>query len=404
MPQADESPERRRLREDARAFFREHRPADPGWKLPQTFLEVESERQLRYLQAWQRRVYEAGLLGVEWPEAYGGRGLPSGSQRVIAEEMTGAGVPFMVNHIGLAWAGPTIMASGTEAQKQRYLKPLLSCEEVWCQGFSEPGSGSDLASLRTSAARRGDNYVVSGHKVWTTQALWADWMILLARTDPMAPRYHGLSYFLFPMKSKGVEIRPLVKMTGEGGFNQVLFEDVEIPSSSLLGREGDGWQLAIMTLTFERGAAEGSALGGLVGLSDGVSRLVELARAARRDGRPAIEDPYVRDRLAQLSIEEEALFASAYRYKVPGLVEDRPMAIPFMAKLAATEFAQRLAAFAQEIEGPAAQYAFGAERALHGGYWQRAYMNSFGFTIGGGTSEIQRNIIGERVLGLAKSK
>jgi alkylation response protein AidB-like acyl-CoA dehydrogenase len=193
-------------------------------------------------------------------------------------------------------------------------------------------------------------------------------------------------------------------MTGEGGFNQVLFEDVEIPPSSLLGREGDGWQLAIMTLTFERGAAEGSALGGLVGLSDGVSRLVELARAARRDGRPAIEDPYLRDRLAQLSIEEEALFASAYRYKVPGLVEDRPMAIPFMSKLAATEFAQRLAALAQEIEGPAAHYAFGAERSIDNGYWQRAYMNSFGFTIGGGTSEIQRNIIGERVLGLAKSK
>lgn len=404
MSPPEESPTRRQLRKDARAFFHERRPTAPGWKLPQTFLEVESERQFRYLQAWQREVYEAGFLGVEWPEAYGGRGMEPGSQRVIAEEMARAGAPFMVNHIGLAWAGPTIMAAGTEAQKQRYLKPILACEEAFCQGFSEPGAGSDLASLRTTATRRGDRYVVSGHKVWTTQALWADWMILLARTDPTAPRYSGISYFLFPMKSRGVEIRPLVKMTGEGGFNQVLFEDVEVPATCLLGAEGDGWQLAMMTLMFERGAAEGSALGGAVGLSDGVERLVALARTARRDGRPAAEDPYLRDRIAELAIEEEALQASAYRYKVPGLIEDRPTAIPFMAKVAATEFSQRLAALAQEIEGPAAQYAFGAERALEHGYWRRAYMNSFGFTIGGGTSEIQRNLIGERVLGLAKSK
>lgn len=404
MSRSEETPERRRLREDARAFFRANRPADPGFKLPQTFLEVESQPQLRYLQAWQRAVYDAGFLGVEWPEAYGGRGLPSGSQRVIAEEMVRAGVPFMVNHIGLAWVGPTLLAAGTEDQRRRHLRPILSCEEIWCQGFSEPGAGSDLASLRTRAERRSDHYILNGHKVWTTQALWADWMILLARTDPDAPRYHGISYFLFPMKSKGVEIRPLVKMTGEGGFNQVLFDDVEVPASCLLGAEGDGWRLAIMTLAFERGAAEGSALGGPVGLGGGVERLVALARASRRNGRPASEDPYLRDRIAQLAIEEEALRASAQRYKVPGLTEDRPMALPFMAKVASCEHSQRLAALAQEIEGPAAQYAFGAEHALENGHWQRAYMNSFGFTIGGGTSEIQRNIIGERVLGLAKSK
>jgi alkylation response protein AidB-like acyl-CoA dehydrogenase len=252
--------------------------------------------------------------------------------------------------------------------------------------------------------RRGDRYVVSGHKVWTTQALWADWMILLARTDPDAPRYAGLSYFLFPMKSRGVEIRPLVKMTGEGGFNQVLFDEVDIASSCILGREGDGWQIAMMTLMFERGAAEGSAIGGAVGLGENVDRLVALARASRRDGRPAALDPYIRDRIAQLAIDEEALFACAYRYKIPGLVEERPMAIPFMAKLVGSEYMQRLGALAQEIEGPFAQYAFGAERAIENGYWQRAYMNSFGFTIGGGTSEIQRNLIGERVLGLAKSR
>jgi alkylation response protein AidB-like acyl-CoA dehydrogenase len=310
----------------------------------------------------------------------------------------------MVNYNGLAWAAPTILQTGTEEQKKRYLKKILSGEEVWCQGFSEPGSGSDLASLRTTAVRKGDQYVVNGHKVWTTQAMWAEWMILLARTDPAAPKYDGISYFLFPMKSKGVEIRPLVKMTGEGGFNQVLFDNVEIPASCLLGKEGQGWQLAITTLMFERGASEGSGGGSSSTIGEPISRLVELARKCRRDGRPALEDPYVRDRLAQLATEEEALVACARRYKVPGLVEDRPLAIPFMGKLVGSEYVQRMAAFAQEVQGADAQYWFGAERAIENGFWQRAHMNTFGFTIGGGTSEIQRNIIGERILGLAKSR
>lgn len=395
--------DKRRLREKARVFFEENRPADPGFKLPQTFLEVESEPQFLFLKAWQKKVYDAGLLGVEWPEAYGGRGMPPGSQRVVAEEMARAGVPFIVNRIGLDWAGPTIMAVGTEEQKRRYLPPILRCDEVWCQGFSEPGAGSDLASLRTSAARRGDVYVVNGHKVWTTQALWADFMILLARTDPAAPKHAGISYFLMPMKSKGVSVRPLVKMTGEGGFNQVLFDDVEIPASSLLAQEGDGWKLATMTLAFERGASEGSATGGALAMGESVAGLVGLAKKVFRDGRKASEDPWIRDRIADLAIEEEALRAAALRAKVPGLVSERPLAVPFLAKLVSTEFGQKLAALGQEIEGPLAQYAFGAERAEENGHYQRAYMNSFGFTIGGGTSEIQRNLVGERILGLPKT-
>jgi alkylation response protein AidB-like acyl-CoA dehydrogenase len=403
MAEQAETIDRRKLAEEVRTWIAKNRPPDPGFKLPQTFLEVESEEQFKYLQAWQRKVYEAGYLGVEWPEAYGGRGLPAGTQRAIDQEVGRAGLPFMVNYIGLAWAGPTIMQWGTEAQKERYLKKILSCEEVWCQGFSEPGSGSDLASLTTSAVKKGDRYLINGHKVWTTQAEWADWMVLLARTDPEERKYDGISYFLFPMKSKGVEIRPLVKMTGEGGFNQVVFEDVEIPAFCLLGKEGQGWQLAIATLMFERGASEGSA-GGSSMIGAPVKRLIALAGNSRRGGRPALEDPYVRDRIAQLAIEETALFACSKRYKIAGLVEDRPTAIPFMGKLVASEFVQRLTGFAQEIQGPSAQYGFGAERAQENGFWQRAYMNTFGFTIGGGTSEIQRNIIGERILGLAKSK
>ncbi len=404
MTPIEESQEQSRLREEVRAWLAANRPPDPGFKLPQTFLEVESERQFVYLRDWQRKVFDAGFLGIEWPKAYGGGEMATGAQRVVTEEMSHAGVPFMVNYIGLAWAGPTIMHAGTEEQKKRYLRNILSAEEVWCQGFSEPGSGSDLASLSTSAIKQGETYAINGHKVWTTQAVWANMMILLARTDPGAPKYDGISYFLFPMKSRGVEIRPLVKMTGEGGFNQVLFDDVKIPASCLLGREGQGWQLAILTLTLERGAAEGSGGGMSSAIGEPVGRLVHLARKSVRDGRPAIEDPWVRDRIAQFAIEEEALLACSRRYKVPGLVEDRPLAIPFMGKVVASEFAQRMAAFAQEIQGPSAQYWLGAERSIESGFWQRAYMNTFGFTIGGGTSEIQRNIIGERILGLAKSK
>ena len=403
MSEKNQSVEKQKLREDVRAWLKDNRPPDPGFKLPQTFLEVESEDQFRYLQAWQRKVYDAGFLGVEWPEEFGGRDLPSGSQRAIDQAMAHADLPFMVNYIGLAWAGATIMQNGTEGQKKRYLKKILTCEEVWCQGFSEPGSGSDLASLSTAAVKKGETYIINGHKVWTTQAMWADWMILLARTDPEARKYDGISYFLFPMKSKGVEIRPLVKMTGEGGFNQVLFEDVEIPASSLLGSEGQGWQLAIATLMFERGAAEGSA-GGSAAMGQPVKRIIELAKVSRRGGGPAIEDPWVRDRIAQLAIEEAALYACARRYKIPGLVEDRPNAVPFMGKLVGSEFLQKITGFANEVQGPAAQYWYGADRAIENGFWQRAYMNTFGFTIGGGTSEIQRNIIGERILGLAKSK
>jgi alkylation response protein AidB-like acyl-CoA dehydrogenase len=226
-------------------------------------------------------------------------------------------------------------------------------------------------------------------------------MMIRWRTDPGVPKYDGISYFLFPMKSKGVEIRPLVKMTGEGGFNQVLFENVAIPAGALLGREGQGWQLAILTLTIERGAAEGSG-GGTSSTIGAPARVIVRASSSRQAA--GIEDPWVRDRIAQFAIEEEALLACSRRYKVPGLVEDRPLAIPFMGKVVGSEFAQRMAAFAQEIQGPSAQYWLGAERSIESGFWQRAYMNTFGFTIGGGTSEIQRNIIGERILGLAKSK
>ena len=399
-----EPPELSAFRREVRAFLETNRPPLPGFKLPQTFLEVESEQQLDYLRQWQRAVYEAGYLGFDVPEEYGGRGVDPGRARVVAEEMSNARAPFFVNTIGLAWAGPTILTHGTEAQKKRYLQPILSAEEIWCQGFSEPSAGSDLASLSTRAARTGDGYRVTGHKVWTTLAHFSKWMILLARTDPNVNKHLGLSYFLFPMDAPGVTVEPLVKMTGEGGFNQVLFDDAPMPADALLGREGQGWEIAMTTLLFERGAAERSSRERASAFRASYQRLVELARRVRREGRLATADPVIRDRLVQIGIEVQAIVASAERAMVPALCASRPLALPLMSKLVTSELNQQMTDLACEILGEDAILWLGDPHAPDGAEWPRAYMNSFGMTIGGGTSEILRNILGERVLGLPKSK
>jgi alkylation response protein AidB-like acyl-CoA dehydrogenase len=392
------------FRAEVRAWLAANKPSDPGFKLPQTFLEVESDRQFDFLRAWQRKVYDAGWLGLDWPAQYGGRGDPHKRQRIVSQELARARAPFLVNTIGLQWAGPTILAHGTEAQKQRHLQPILSAEEIWCQGFSEPGAGSDLASVQTRAEKIADGYRVTGHKVWTTLAHKSKWMILLARTDPAANKYDGLSYFLCPMEVPGVTVQPLIKMTGEGGFNQVIFENAPMPADALLGREGEGWKIAMTTLTFERGAAEGSGGGNATSSGESTSRVAALAKRVLRDGRPAAEDPVLRDRLVELWIVEEGLRLAGLRARVPGLNAERPFALRLMNKLVYSEYNQDLAEVACQILGPEVQLWLGDAAAVDRGEWPRAFMNSFGMTIGGGTSEIQRNIVGERVLGLPKSK
>jgi alkylation response protein AidB-like acyl-CoA dehydrogenase len=386
------------LREEVRAWIQANRPAEPGFKLPQSALEVAEDRQFVWLRDWQRKLYDAGYVGAEWPREYGGGGRERGTQRVIDQELARARAPFLLNVVALSWAGPVILRYGTEAQKRKHLQPLLRCDEIWCQGFSEPGAGSDLASLRTSAVRDGETWVIEGHKVWTTLGRYADWCILLARTDPAAVKHGGISYFLAPVKIDGVEVQPLVKMTGEGGFNQVIWDKARIPADTLLGREGQGWEIATATLQFERGAAEGSA-GGSGGGGDLVSRVAALARKLGR-----VTDPVVRDRLAAFWIDELALRANAQRGRNPGLVSDRPEALPLMQKLTASEFTQSLADFACELEGDAAALWIGDPDAIDNAEWQRTYMNSYAMTIAGGTSEILRNILGERVLGLPKTR
>ncbi|MEO8604071.1 MAG: acyl-CoA dehydrogenase family protein [bacterium] len=394
--------EQAEFRDYCRRWLAEHRPAAPAFRLPEHAIEVMSEEQRAYLASWQGKVYAAGLLGCDYPKAYGGGGH-EGFQRIANQELSLARIPYMLNVIGLGMAGPTILHHGTEAQKRRYLPPLLAAEEIWCQGFSEPNAGSDLASVQTAAVRDGDHWVVNGHKVWTSLAQFASWMILLARHSS-ADKYAGLTYFIAPIAgAAGVTVRPLIKLTGESGFNEVLFEDVAIPDTLRVDEVGKGWQVAMTTLLHERGAAESAGSGGGTSIEERLAALIALAKTMRRNGKPAWDDPLLRDRVIQLAVRVEGFRQTFRRARVAPLT-DHPMRIALSSKLLLSELNQDLAAVALEIEGAFASLFLGDARAPDGAEWPHAYLNSYGITIAAGTSEIQRNILGERVLGLAKTK
>ncbi len=393
--------ERDAFRAEVAAWFRNNRPPEPDFLLPESFMEVGTDQQFDYLRAWQRKVYDAGYLGMAWPKKYGGGGRPQALQDIVNTEMARQKVPFVPNTIGLNWAGPLILSIGTDAQKQRYIRGILNGDDIWCQGFSEPDQGSDLANCQTRATRDGDHYVLNGAKIWTSLGSYAKYVILLARTNPQEPRYGGLSYFLVPMHTPGIETRPIRKLTGEYGFTQTFFRDARIPADCLMGREGEGWKIAMLTLTFERGATGGQA-GGIARVALGVGDVVELARTARRDGRPAIEDPVTRDQLVRFLIEDQGDRLCAARAAIPALCSERPQAIPLSAKLRTSEHRRRMLQFALSLQGANATRWVGDANAFDGGKWQRAYFNAFSSTIGGGTSRIQANIVGERVLGLPK--
>ncbi len=391
-----------RFREEVAAWFEEHTPPQPDFILPDSFMEVGTDEQFHYLRDWQQQVYEAGYLGMSWPAEYGGGGKPQQYQSIVDAEMVRQKVPFMVNTIGLNWAGPLILHSGSEQQKKAYIKKILSAEEIWCQGFSEPDHGSDLGNAQTKAVRDGDEYVINGSKIWTSLGTYAAHMILLARTDPNAEnKYAGLSFFLSPMRVPGVETSPIRKITGEYGFCQTFFNDARIPADCLIGKEGGGWQGAMTTLAIERGAVCGQA-GGQSSIVLEVASVVELAKNVQRDGKPAIEDPFVRDQLVQFLMEERSLRLNGARARVPALTTERPMSIPMSGKLMGSEFRRRLCRFAVSLQGSNANLYMGDDDAIDNGRWQRSYFNAFSATIGGGTSQIQKNILGERVLGLPK--
>jgi alkylation response protein AidB-like acyl-CoA dehydrogenase len=390
------------FRREVHAWLVENQPADPGFLLPMTFMEVSTDAQLDFLREWQHKLWSAGYLGMAWPKEYGGQGMDPAFQMVADAEMRRVGVPITFNVIGLGWAGPLILHKGTEEAKQKYLKNILSAEDIWCQGFSEPDHGSDLGNAQTRAVRDGNEYVVNGTKIWTTMGNYAKYMILLARTDPNTERkYDGLSFFLSPMDAPGIEARPIRKLTGEYGFTETFFTDARIPADCLMGEEGDGWKIAMQTLQYERGAEAGAA-GGMAQVRVSIDDVIEALKDVRRDGRPVLEDPVIRDQLVQLITEEKAIALGARRASIPALSSDYPFSLNLSQKLRATEHSRRVRQFAVMAQGAHGGLYVGDENAVAGGFWQRAYMNNFASTIGGGTSQIQANIIGERVLGLPK--
>ncbi|HYP54180.1 MAG TPA: acyl-CoA dehydrogenase [Pyrinomonadaceae bacterium] len=350
---------------------------------------------VEYLRAWQRKLFEAGWAGISWPKEYGGRGASLVEQAIFQEELARADAPQLVGTIGLSLVGPTVIALGSDEQKARYLPTILSGEEIWCQGFSEPNAGSDLASLGTKAARDGDAFLVNGQKIWTSFAQLADWCLLLVRTDADAPKHKGITCLLLDMKSEGVSVRPLRQMSGDAGFNEVFFSNVRVPDSQVLGRVNDGWTTAITALMNERANL---GTGVQVVFKRHLDALMERAREHTRNGRPLSEDPLVRQKLAQAFLELEILRLNTNRALTSLSKSGVPGPEGSILKLFWSEMNQRTQQAAQEIFGPFAQL-----KEFDGGLWEYAYLRARGNTIEAGTSEIQRNIVAERVLGLPKS-
>jgi len=386
------SPSEEQFRDELRAWLEQN---DPGSEPEGEGLDAV----VSFRRDWQRQLHEAGWAGISWPSEYGGRGATLIEQAIFSQEMARADVPPPANVLGLAMGGPVVIAHGTEEQKQRYLEPILSGEEIWCQGFSEPESGSDLASLKTRAVKDGDEWVVSGQKVWTTFAQYAKWCMLVARTDPDAPKHKGLTYFLMDMEQPGVEAKPLVQITGEGEFNEVFMDEARIPDANIVGGVGNGWGVAITTLMNERA---GLAFGAIAQIQNSLTGLARLAAEVRVNGGTAAEDTYFRQRIAQLHIEAETMRLNAYR----GLTKTMQSGIPgpegSLGKWQWADINQDLTELALEIEGAYAPLARGSENAIDNGAWQYGFLRSRANSIEGGTTDILKNIIAERVLGLPR--
>jgi alkylation response protein AidB-like acyl-CoA dehydrogenase len=382
-----DTPEEVAFREELRAWLEENLPAELlGYRGGEARFEGPAMR------AWSRALYDAGYAGLTWPPEYGGGGAPYSFQAIFLEEMARAEAPPHVGVIGLGMAGPTIVAHGTEEQKSRYLAPILSAEEIWCQGFSEPGAGSDLAGVRTNATLDGHRFVVDGQKVWSSFAHIADWCLLLARSEQGSARHAGLTYLIADMHAPGVEVRPLRQLTGEAEFNEIFFTGVQIPVENVLGEIGGGWQVAMTTLLHERGTL-GFAL--QAALEVQVRKLVALARDRGAD-------PLLRDKIAREWTEMQALRMTNYRALSQLMKTGIPGPEGSIAKLVWSEANQRVTKLALELLGPDASLA--ADNAPYGGYWQYQQLRSRGNTIEAGTSEILRNIVAERVLGLPRSR
>jgi len=389
------TPEDQAFRTEVRTWLEANKKFAPP---PSNIMADEGEGDWEARVNWHRKLNDGGWVAVNWPKEYGGRGASVMQRLIYREELSRLGLNEPMVGMGINLIGPTLIHWGTEEQKKNHIPKILKAEEVWCQGYSEPGAGSDLASVQTRAVDDGDDFVVNGQKTWTSIAQHADMIFALVRTDPAAPKHKGISYLLIDMHSPGVTVRPLVQMTGGKGFNEVFFEDVRVPKKNLVGERNNGWQVAMTTLMFERGGGGGEGAMGEV---------YELARLARRiprggNGSTAWDDSSVRQKVAEFAAEAQALRYTGYRQLTRQLKGLPPGPEGSMMKLCGTELALKIALYAMELLGPYSQLEFNAPFAVDKGKWSFRMLAARGPTIYAGTNQIQHNIIGERVLGLPK--
>lgn len=385
------------FRDALRAWLNSNLPA--GWG-ESVFEPDDEDERARFRLEWERQLYRGGWNGINWPKKYGGRGATLIEQAIFAEEMANAKAPEGLNIIGRNLTGTTLLHHGSEAQRERFLPKILSGEEVWCQGFSEPNAGSDLASVRCQAVRDGDVFVVNGQKIWTSFAQYAQWCILLARTDPSEPKHKGISFLLVDMKTPGISIRPLRQISDEREFNETFFDNVRVPATNLVGELNEGWRIAMTTLAYERGPED--ALARQIRFKQELGRLLRVLADSTRGGRDGIGDPVKNDKIARAIAELEIMrlnclrsFSHSIRGKPRGPESS-------MLKLYWSHAVQSLYEAALEALGPIAPLTRGDPLAAADGRFQLSYLQSRAFTIYSGTSEIQRNIIAERLLGLPK--
>jgi alkylation response protein AidB-like acyl-CoA dehydrogenase len=354
---------------------------------------------LEFRRRWEDHLCAAGWSGQSWPRAYGGSELTLPHQAIFHEACARAEAPLPLNMVGHGILGPTLLLHGSEAQKRRFLPPLLANRDIWCQGYSEPEAGSDLAALRTTATREGDVYRLRGHKIWTSYAQVADWCFLLARTAPDLPRHRGISFLLVDMRAPGVRVRPIRQITGEDDYNEVFIEDVAVPVENLVGAENGGWAIAMAAAAFERGTY---FLPRIARMQVELENLVRLAQRRRIGSRPAIEHPEIRDRIGRLAIDVHVLRLDSGQMLEQAMRGAPPGVEGSAVKLLWSEAHQRLLDLAMDVLGPAAQFGPQEAMAPAEGRWQRDYLWTRAETILAGTSEIQRTLVAERGLGLPR--
>jgi len=390
-----DTPEEAKFRAEARTWLeanaRRRGPEDRGTDV---LGEHATDEIVAEAKIWQKKKSDAGWACITWPEEYGGRGATAIQKVIWGEEESKFVTPPAIFNIGIGMCGPTILTHGTDEQKKRWIPKLMSGEEIWCQLFSEPNAGTDLAGLRCSAVRDGDDWILNGQKIWTTGAHFCDWGILVARSDPNAAKHAGLTYFVVDMHAPGIEIRPITQINGGQAFNEVFYSDTRVPDAYRISEVGNGWAVAITTLMNER-----ASIGGGGGAGVGLPELFEMARETELNGKPAIEDAAVRHKLADFFVRSLGVQYTGYRTLTALSRGTTPGPEASLGKLVGAYLAFEMASFAVELQGPAGGLD-GPEHAPEEGMWQAMYLGMPGLRIAGGTDEVLRNIIAERVLGL----